>query len=97
MTDSVVAPLVLVDWDDPFSNDTWTGTARRVGKVRDNRCSTVGFLLAETKKGVVLAQNLGFCSPDGIYHTSCMLMTIQRGSIRKLRHIRGFSALVDKE
>lgn len=51
--------LLCVEWDDASSVDCWQARERAVAEdCRPYRCRTVGFLIAENEKSVLLAQSL---------------------------------------
>lgn len=73
--------IVIVEWWDAESNDAWVD----VSSVPDSPpiVQTVGFVILETKKHIVLAQNF-----DPTNDKMSNTMNIPRGMIKKITHLR---------
>ena len=76
------AKIVYVEWEDSASAQGWM-KAKDAKKYKVAQCMSVGFVLRDTKKKLLLCTSLW---PDN--SDACQLMCIPKSSITKIEHIR---------
>lgn len=75
-------PLVLVEWEDHFSEDRWEGMEEAQQDQATGMVRTVGWLIAETEDRYSVIQNMGI---DG---QVSMRMTILKGTVKSFKVLR---------
>ena len=77
--------LVLVEWDDAYSNSMWHSDSEVDAEFHDYgwECVTVGYLIRETKTGITLAARASFTNKSW-----GLLQRIPRGMVKKITRIK---------
>lgn len=72
-------PIVVVDWHDAFTHDEWTSSNTEADQ--DYLCRSVGFLVKQSTKRIIIAQTL---AAEGRQTNT---LTIPRPWVRRMRKV----------
>lgn len=75
-------PLVLIEWEDHFSEDRWECLEEAAADPASGTVRTVGWLIGETEDRYAVIQNMGI---DG---QVSMRMTILKGTVKGFKVLR---------